>query len=514
MGFIGIRGLRNHQMRRFGVSLISTAAALALGDAPAVARVGIASVVEGEPKGQPPAAAERILRVGIDMSADEKVTTTASDRAHLVFNDGSSITIGPNSVIVIDKYVYDPDQKSGEMSLKLSRGTLRFVGGVISKKSEVKIDTPSASMGIRGGILTVAIAPSGATKADFLFGTSFSITSEGVTRTTTQPGTEMTVTPGQPPAPPAPIPPGSLASSVAAFEQGPPSSNGPGGVFNVPTTGGASPSNVINTPRGPAGRSATPSPANNNASNTRPRAAIRAAVASAGVSKVNSAMPPQAVIAATPSTQQLATLLTAPSTTSTASLQPGGSAGPLGAASPVQGSGPLLAGGPLVGSGPVLGGGPMQASGPLQGAGALFGAGPLLGAGPVEGSGPLLGSGPLQGTAPLQTDGGFAATGPVLTFPQARDSGPSPLQLASLPAAVLTATPQTPPTPLTLTPDPTPSSNPLSTAPTTSDSSTPSTTSSPTTPTSDPTPPVYTPPPPSPTPVTSQQNICSSVSCN
>src|SRR5437762_14191060 len=124
----------------FPLSLLSAAIVMALAGPSAWARVGIASVVEGEPKGLPPGGVQRILRVGIDMNADEKVTTNSEDRAHLVFLDGTSLTIGPNSEVVIDKYVYDPAKKSGDMALKVQRGTLRFVGGVISKTSEVKID--------------------------------------------------------------------------------------------------------------------------------------------------------------------------------------------------------------------------------------------------------------------------------------------------------------------------------------------------------------------------------------
>jgi len=115
------------------LSLLSAALALALPGQGAFARVGIASVVEGEPIGLPPGGTQRVLRVGIDMNADEKVTTKADDRAHLVFLDGTSLTIGPDSEVTIDKYVYNPEKKTGEMALKVQRGMLRFVGGVISK---------------------------------------------------------------------------------------------------------------------------------------------------------------------------------------------------------------------------------------------------------------------------------------------------------------------------------------------------------------------------------------------
>jgi hypothetical protein len=143
------------------------ATALLLAANTAGANVGVVSVVEGEPIGKPTTGTERTLYIGLDMTADEKVTTKDNDRAHLVFLDGTSLTIGPNSNVVIDKFVYDPNTKTGEMALNVSRGTMRFVGGVISKKSEVKITTPLASMGIRGGILTVGLRQTAARSRTF-----------------------------------------------------------------------------------------------------------------------------------------------------------------------------------------------------------------------------------------------------------------------------------------------------------------------------------------------------------
>ena len=187
---------------------------------PAWSRVGVASVVEGQPLGKPPQQNERVLHVGIDMDADERVTTNAEDRAHLVFNDGSSVTIGPNSQVVIDKYVFDPATRKGDMSLTVTKGVLRFVGGAISKTSEVKVTTPSATLGIRGGIFQVAVSPTGATSANFMFGQSLTVTSQGVTRTTTSFGTQINVNQGSPPTPPAPIPPAVMQNNIALFQQG------------------------------------------------------------------------------------------------------------------------------------------------------------------------------------------------------------------------------------------------------------------------------------------------------
>ncbi len=59
----------------------------------AVARVGVTSATDGDPLGKPPSEAERVLRIGIDVQANEVITTNARDRAHLVFLDGTSLTV-------------------------------------------------------------------------------------------------------------------------------------------------------------------------------------------------------------------------------------------------------------------------------------------------------------------------------------------------------------------------------------------------------------------------------------
>lgn len=195
-------------MQRVRSTILAAAIAAGLAAAPASARVGVTSVTDGEPVGLPPAGTERVLRVGIDVQANERVTTKADDRAHVVFLDGTALTVGPNSVLVIDKYVYDPDRKAGEMALSTTKGVFRFVGGSISKNSEVTIKTPSATIGIRGGIATVDVAEGGATRAHFIYGDAMRVTGLGATQIATRSGSEITATPNAPPSPPALRPPG------------------------------------------------------------------------------------------------------------------------------------------------------------------------------------------------------------------------------------------------------------------------------------------------------------------
>jgi hypothetical protein len=193
------------------------AASLAL---PAAAQtVGVASATSGEPRGMPPAQNERVLRVGIDVFANERVRTGAGDRAHLVFRDGSALSVGANAEITIDRFVYDPATQNGDLAFTAARGAFRFVGGAISKKSEVKVTTPSANIGVRGGIATFEIGGNGSLTVTFLFGDSVTVGNSFGTQRAIRSGSQIFVPYNGPPMAPIVLPPGSLQAYLALFEK-------------------------------------------------------------------------------------------------------------------------------------------------------------------------------------------------------------------------------------------------------------------------------------------------------
>jgi hypothetical protein len=198
------------------------AMALALSSAPfivgdAAAKVGVTSATDGDPLGKPPQEAERVLRIGIDVQANELVTTNENDRAHLVFLDGSSLTVGPNAHLTIDKFVFDPDTKTGELAINASKGVLRLVGGKISKGSPITITTPSSTIGIRGGI-TILDVQARRTDSTFVFGKDMTVRAGGHTQIATRPGSMIVTNFGNPPGTPALLAQGALSASLSALE--------------------------------------------------------------------------------------------------------------------------------------------------------------------------------------------------------------------------------------------------------------------------------------------------------
>lgn len=195
------------------------ATGLVLVAGPAVAKVGVTSATDGDPLGKPPTEKERVLRIGIDVQANEVVTTNATDRAHLVFLDGTSVTIGPNARLVIDKFVYDPNTRKGELALTAGTGVFRLVGGKISKSNAITVTTPSSTIGIRGGISIFRVTAL-QTIANFVFGTSMIVSGVGRSETVTRPGSQVIVNTGAPPGLPSLLPPGGLTADLAALETG------------------------------------------------------------------------------------------------------------------------------------------------------------------------------------------------------------------------------------------------------------------------------------------------------
>lgn len=85
------------------------------------------------------------------LEADVLVTGTGASLG-IVFRDNSLLSMGPNTVLVIDRFVFDPTSHQGAFESSLQRGTLAAVSGKIAKQTPdaMKVRTPVAILGVRG----------------------------------------------------------------------------------------------------------------------------------------------------------------------------------------------------------------------------------------------------------------------------------------------------------------------------------------------------------------------------
>ena len=134
--------------------LLSTVASISHADAQQqnVGKVGAANPAS---TGTPPGGASRTLVIGTEVLHKERIQTSSAGSTQVVFPDSSTLNVGRDSNIVIDEYVYNPNAGTGSMVASIGKGVMRFVGGQISHTQGATFKTPVATLGVRGGVVTI-----------------------------------------------------------------------------------------------------------------------------------------------------------------------------------------------------------------------------------------------------------------------------------------------------------------------------------------------------------------------
>ena len=89
---------------------------------------------------------------------------TLKGRTNIKFIDDTKVSVTEYSKLLIDEFVYNPEKKTGKLSLKAALGTIRYSSGKIAKNSRqnVKIKSPTASVSVRGTDFTINVQEDGA----------------------------------------------------------------------------------------------------------------------------------------------------------------------------------------------------------------------------------------------------------------------------------------------------------------------------------------------------------------
>ena len=121
-------------------------------------RVGVAAAVNQDASRTPPGASARTVILGDNLIFRERIETRGDGLVQILLVDGSTFTVGANSDLVIDEFVYDPDAGTGRLVASFGKGVARFVGGKLSKNAGgVTVKTPVGTIGIRGGIANLNV---------------------------------------------------------------------------------------------------------------------------------------------------------------------------------------------------------------------------------------------------------------------------------------------------------------------------------------------------------------------
>ena len=97
------------------------------------------------------------INIGDEVVRDEVIRTSADSDARFGLIDNTKLTLGASSELKIDRAVYADGPRYKQITIRLTEGAFRFITGNSDKKS-YRIETPTASIGVRGTILDIQIS--------------------------------------------------------------------------------------------------------------------------------------------------------------------------------------------------------------------------------------------------------------------------------------------------------------------------------------------------------------------
>lgn len=210
---------------------LSAALAFVLGPVAAEAQVGTKAGVAAAVRGPvqqisyrtPQANVGRNLAGGQEIFLGDRIVTGPGGGLQILLLDGTTFSVGPNSSMVIDEFVYNPATGTGRLTASVARGTLRVISGRLARQDQeaVRVRLPNATVGVRGTMALFACGPGGCFVGLFGVGADNSVNrpqsylfvynnggGTGIYRT----GFGCTVTPANPVCNPQPVGPEFLSA--------------------------------------------------------------------------------------------------------------------------------------------------------------------------------------------------------------------------------------------------------------------------------------------------------------
>lgn len=133
------------------------------------------------------------MTVGDRIFQDQSVQTASDSQAKFVFLDLTNMSLGPQSQVKLDKFVYDGEGKAKSVSVTALKGAFRFISGQ-SQHDAYQVTTPQAVIGVRGttydvqveGLRTIVVLQEGEVNV--------CVRNSANCRTLNEPGTSVSVT--------------------------------------------------------------------------------------------------------------------------------------------------------------------------------------------------------------------------------------------------------------------------------------------------------------------------------
>lgn len=226
---------RRHRDRFLAFALVGLALPAA-----AAEQAGVAAAVRGEVVLARAQLASRDVKSGEEILMQDSLRSGARSGMQILLLDETVFTIGPDSAVVVDEFVYDPATKQGKVNARITKGVFRFVTGWIPKQDpkDLEVQLPSGTLGVRGTIVGGSADPVTKSSLLVLLGEgqdndtnspsgAFEACNAGECKLVNRAGYGLTIGgPGEPPSEPFRVPLEDLRRITGAVSD-------PGGVVDV-----------------------------------------------------------------------------------------------------------------------------------------------------------------------------------------------------------------------------------------------------------------------------------------
>ena len=103
-------------------------------------------------------AGDKKIRINDDLFFKQQILTKENSTLTITFRDSSTFSVAPQSVVVLDEFIFNPSEGVLEKSIKVLKGSFRYISGFPIKNSVTKIVTPFGTAGIRGSAVQGTIS--------------------------------------------------------------------------------------------------------------------------------------------------------------------------------------------------------------------------------------------------------------------------------------------------------------------------------------------------------------------
>tara|TARA_B100001029_G_scaffold130276_1_gene109218 strand:+ start:1379 stop:1957 length:579 start_codon:yes stop_codon:yes gene_type:complete len=110
--------------------------------------IGVIGAAIGEIKNQN----NEKLENGSKIFYGDTIISDSQSNAQILFLDQTVLTLGSDTELTIDEFIYDPESHEGSFVSNVKSGTVKFITGQISNKNpdNLEVKFPSGTLGARG----------------------------------------------------------------------------------------------------------------------------------------------------------------------------------------------------------------------------------------------------------------------------------------------------------------------------------------------------------------------------